>query len=138
MVGLFLSSSMGVSPMSSFTYFHLDGWSGRLNTYATSPSTLSIFGTGITPTSSQPSAPSANQRSQPAQRKRIGIATSHQISILITRHRTFLLLKLDIQAQPANLITQHVERHRRARLQGVVAFHHRLVNLRAAFHVVGF
>ena len=33
----------------------------------------------------------------------------HQISILIRRRQTFLLLKLDIQSQPTDFIAQHIE-----------------------------
>src|SRR5438270_804287 len=53
--------------------------------------------------------------------------SSHQIIILFT-HRPLLLLQLDIQSQPADLVAEHVERNRRAGFQRVGAFHHAFVD----------
>src|SRR4051812_42693407 len=48
-----------------------------------------------------------------------------------------LLLELDVEAQTLDLVAQHVEAGGRACFQGVLALDHRLVDLRAALHVVG-
>src|SRR5688572_3795571 len=47
-------------------------------------------------------------------------------------------LELDVQAERLDFLDQHVERFGRAGLQRVVALDERLVDFRAALHVVGF
>src|SRR5438046_10766406 len=48
------------------------------------------------------------------------------------------LLELDVQTKRLDFLDEDVERLRRAGLQRVVALDERLVDLRAALHVVGF
>src|SRR5262249_22492351 len=47
------------------------------------------------------------------------------------------LLKLHVQAQPANLVGQHVKAGGRAGFERVLALDHRFVDLGAPLHVVG-
>src|SRR5687768_10738124 len=61
---------------------------------------------------------------------------SHHVRVLFRRAQALLLLELDVQAEPADLVAQHVEAHRRAGLQRVGALDHRLVDLGPALDVV--
>src|SRR6185503_3769018 len=49
----------------------------------------------------------------------------------------FPLLELQAQAEALDFVRQHFKRHRGARLEDVLAAHHRFVDLGAAVHVVG-
>src|SRR5262245_42226145 len=62
----------------------------------------------------------------------------HNPETVLGRRRSAFLLLLELEAQPQalDLVRQHLERHRRAGLQDVLAPHHRLVDLGAAVDVV--
>src|SRR5688500_12293979 len=61
---------------------------------------------------------------------------SHHVRIFLFTTETLLLLELDVQPQPADLVAEHVEADRCAGFQRVRAFDHRFVDLRAALDVV--
>src|SRR5688572_20764026 len=55
----------------------------------------------------------------------------------VPRLQRLPLLQLDVQAEPLDLVAEHVEGDRRARLEEVLALHHGLVDLGPSVHVVG-
>src|SRR5688500_14081646 len=65
------------------------------------------------------------------------IAPLHHVRVLGVRTQALLLLELDVEAQAADLVAQHVEADRGAGFERVGALHHRLVDLGAALDVVG-
>src|SRR5688500_12402321 len=87
-------------------------------------------------TASKPPRKTRNTISKPSPRA-LSISASHHVRVFLFAAETLLLLELDAQPQPADLVAEHVEAHRRAGFQRVRALDHRLVDLRAALDVVG-
>src|SRR5687767_6008705 len=92
-------------------------------------------------TIARPSIPSAAMTVQsigrrPSRQRRCAaghtVSASHHVRILILATQALLLLELDVEAEAADLVAQHVEGHGGAGLERVGALDHGLVDLRAA------